>query len=281
MGLATLGNFAGALDAAGPQPLLLDCSKVSAISGTLSAPLGGLLSLALHRGASLKEIDVQRPVHDLLVANGFLKVYKAGVAQATDDYLGTTIGYQHFQADHYAAFIQHYLHAGVVEKGLPGLAATTRRRFEQGVFEVLENARQHAGSPVGIFCCGELDPEGQRLSFCVADLGRGFGGNVSRFLGRPVGPVEAIAWAMQEGHTTKRGDIPGGLGLKLLLEFLGEVDGTLRILSNAGYWESDRGIVVKAELAYPFPGTVVWMDLSTAPQSGVERPARIDAGAIF
>ncbi|HYE77122.1 MAG TPA: ATP-binding protein, partial [bacterium] len=263
------------------QPLVLDFARVPALAGTLSAPLGGLLSLALHHGATLQELNLQRPIHDLLVANGFLKVYRAGVRQPPRDFLGTTIGYQHFQADQYAAFIQHYLREGVAAKGLPGVAPLLRRQFEQGLFELLENARQHAASPVGIFCCGDLDPDGGLLRFCVADLGRGIPANVRAFLGRRIGSADAIAWVMQEGHTTRTGDVPGGLGLKLVLEFLQAHRGTLRILSANGYWESAAGEVVRAELSVPFPGTVVWLELDTAHAAAAEPPAPVDAGAIF
>ena len=53
-------------------------------------------------------------------------------------------------------------------------------------------------------------------------------------------PEEAIEWATRANNTTKRGDVPGGLGLKLLCEFIDLNGGSLQIVSDGGLLEAER-----------------------------------------
>jgi hypothetical protein len=48
---------------------------------------------------------------------------------------------------------------------------------------------------------------------------------------------QAIEWALQEGNTTRKGSVPGGLGLKLIREFIAMNKGRIQIVSDRGYWE--------------------------------------------
>ena len=70
-------------------------------------------------------------------------------------------------------------------------------------------------------------------------------------------------WATQGRNTTKRGPIPGGLGLKLLTEFIKLNEGCLQIVSDAGYWCLQKDQSHTARLALPFPGTAVSLEIRT------------------
>lgn len=59
-----------------------------------------------------------------------------------------------------------------------------------------------------------------RLNFTIVDLGKTIKTGVNNFLKKNLSGIEYIAWAVEEGNTTKRGTIPGGLGLSLIREFL-------------------------------------------------------------
>ncbi len=75
---------------------------------------------------------------------------------------------------------------------------------------------------------------------------------------------QAILWALQEGNTTRKGSVPGGLGLKLLREFVALNQGRIQIVSDRGYWEcGSRGETAK-RLDHSFPGTVVNLEINTA-----------------
>jgi len=76
---------------------------------------------------------------------------------------------------------------------------------------------------------------------------------------------EAINWAMEGRNTTKTGPIPGGLGLKLLREFIRLNQGRIQVVSARGYWEQTPDYQVKPRLfAHPFPGTVVNIEINTS-----------------
>ncbi|MCL5055576.1 MAG: hypothetical protein M1169_06475 [Firmicutes bacterium] len=59
-----------------------------------------------------------------------------------------------------------------------------------------------------------------REPLTIVDLGKTIKTGVNNFLKKNLSGIEYIAWAVEEGNTTKRGTIPGGLGLSLIREFL-------------------------------------------------------------
>jgi len=82
-------------------------------------------------------------------------------------------------------------------------------------------------------------------------------------------------------NTTKRGQVPGGLGLKLLCEFIDLNDGYIQIVSDAGYWRRENGKTVTAQLRHPFPSTVVGMEINTADTNSYELASGLSAVDIF
>ena len=65
----------------------------------------------------------------------------------------------------------------------------------------------------------------------------------------------------------KRGPIPGGLGLKLLREFIQKNHGRLTVVSDKGYWEQHPdGNLEMTRMINPFPGTVVNIEINTSDQ---------------
>ena len=76
-------------------------------------------------------------------------------------------------------------------------------------------------------------------------------------------PEEALAWALQEGHTTKRGCLPGGVGLKFLKDFMANNGGQLAIGSGGAFYRFWQGRDSVAPLGFTFPGTVVNLQIDT------------------
>ena len=77
----------------------------------------------------------------------------------------------------------------------------------------------------------------KRLDFTIVDLGRTIKSNVKEYVNKEVSGKDALKWAVTEGNTTKHGEIPGGLGLSMIREFLKKNDGKIQIVSEDGYWE--------------------------------------------
>jgi hypothetical protein len=78
---------------------------------------------------------------------------------------------------------------------------------------------------------------------------------------------QAIRWALQEGNTTRKDSIPGGLGLKLLREFIELNRGCIQIVSDRGFWQFDQDGETIERMPNSFPGTVVNLEINTADTS--------------
>ena len=105
---------------------------------------------------------------------------------------------------------------------------------------------------------------GKRIEFTVVDLGVGIPENVSRYLRHKISAIAAIEWAMSNENTTRSGDVPGGLGLKIIREFSERNSGTMVILSNRGIWAQSGQEVERTPLGPIFPGTLVHLSITTA-----------------
>ena len=105
--------------------------------------------------------------------------------------------------------------------------------------------------------------------------------NVRRHTGDDMTPEEAIEWATRANNTTKRGDVPGGLGLKLLCEFIDLNGGSLQIVSDAGYWRRNDRQNKTARLQDAFPGTVVSVEINTADRNSYKLSSEPETDDIF
>ena len=143
------------------------------------------------------------------------------------------------------------------------MSAAIMKKFRESVIEIFSNAVLHSKTTLGIFSCGQFFPNRHRLDFSVVDLGVGIKQNVMEHTGLDLPPDEAILWATKGRNTTKRGPIPGGLGLKLLTEFVNLNEGRLQIVSDAGYWCLRKDQVATVHLPLPFPGTAVSLEIRT------------------
>lgn len=260
-GFEALVQLYAALKEARFVHLELDMSRVDWLDADMCAPLGAVLYRIGHHGNTVQLVYLQPQVERILSKNGFLSHY--GRMPARDTY-GTTIPYQRFDAKD-DRFFASYVEAKFVRRTeLPRMSAGLVKRFRESVFEIFSNAVIHSQSNLGIFSCGQFFPKRNRLDFSVVDLGIGIRRNGLDHAGLDLPADQAIVWATSERNTTKRGPIPGGLGLKLLREFITLNEGRLQIVSDAGYWSLEKGSVQTALLSAPFPGTVVNGDINTA-----------------
>lgn len=135
---------------------------------------------------------------------------------------------------------------------------------------------------MGIFSCGQFFPDRNRLDFSVADLGIGIRQNVKEHTGQDLITAEqAINWAMEGRNTTRAGRIPGGLGLKLLREFITMNKGKIQIVSDKGYWELSGGETSTRTFTEPFPGTIVNIEINTSDTSSYCLSSEIQPEDIF
>jgi hypothetical protein len=57
--------------------------------------------------------------------------------------------------------------------------------------------------------------------------------------------------------------------------------GRIQIVSDAGYWQRERGRTVTARLSQPFPGTVVSLEINTADTQSYALSSELSEANIF
>lgn len=150
-------------------------------------------------------------------------------------------------------------------KGIPKMTPALEKTFRQSIFEIFQNCVSHSDSMLGIFVCGQYYPYNKRLDLTISDAGVGIRTNVRRHLrNNKLSSNDAILWALKEGHTTKTGSQPGGMGLKLLKDFIELNDGKIQIASRQGYYEFSGGNEIFKKLIADLPGTTINLEINTS-----------------
>lgn len=164
---------------------------------------------------------------------------------------------------------------------MPSLSAQLRKKFLEGLDEIFNNAAIHSKSVHGIFCCGQAYPRTNKMKFTVSDCGIGIRRSIQENRGLQQTGEEAIDWAMREGATARTGDVPGGLGLKILREFIEINRGEMHIVSENGYWSLCLGRVSMSPLFRPYPGTIVSIQINTRDRNQYYLTSEIDPNNLF
>ena len=256
----------------------VDMRWTSWFDADMCAPLGAILYRLSDRMNTVTLVNAPSTVERILSKNGFLSHYGG---DRLPDTWGTTIPYRKFEAKDDRYFASYIEDEFVRRSEMPKMSRGLVKKFRESVFEIFSNAVLHSQTKLGIFSCGQYFPKRNRLDFAVADLGIGIRQNVLRHAGLNLRADKAIVWATEERNTTKRGKIPGGLGLKLLKEFITLNGGSIQIVSDSGYWALEDGKIVSDELTYRFPGTVVSIEVDTADKRSYKLASEISEKDIF
>lgn len=231
-------------------------------AGDMSPVLDGVLhrlSLETHTTWS----GLSTPVSTVLRKNGFLERF--GWRAARDTY-GTTLKHARFSLEDGTAYRSYVERELLGRPELPDMAPAVEERLLRALFEISENAETHSGTE-HYFSGGQLFPNRHRLAYTFVDIGLGIKHVVSQFFERDVPALTALTWALRQATTTKRGPIPGGIGLHDIRQFLEINRGRLLIVSDRAYWSKSRTGLRMRRLTHPFPGTVVHMSVNTADSS--------------
>lgn len=256
----------------------IDMGGTGWFDADMCAAFGAILYRLGENLNTVKLINIRPGVEGILSKNGFLSHYGR---EKVPDRWGTTIPYRHFDVkdDRYFA---DYIETELMHRSeMPTMSSGLLKKFRESIFEIFSNAVLHSRTEQGVFSCGQSFPKRHQLDFSVADLGIGICQNVKENTGLDLAPEEAIVWATEGRNTTKRGQIPGGLGLKLLGEFIDLNGGRIQIVSDAGYWRRENGKSVAARLSQPFPGTVVSLEISTADTQTYALSSELSEDDIF
>lgn len=256
----------------------IDMGATTWFDADMCAAFGAILYRLGDNLNTVKLINIRPGVEGILSKNGFLSHYGR---EKIPDLWGTTIPYRRFDVkdDHYFA---DYIETELMHRSeMPVMSPGLLKKFRESIFEIFSNAVLHSRTEQGIFNCGQFFPARHQLDFSVTDLGIGIRQNVKENTGLDLAPEDAIAWATEGRNTTKRGQIPGGLGLKLLGEFIDLNGGRIQIVSDAGYWRREKDKTVAARLSQPFPGTVVSVEINTADTQSYALTSELSEADIF
>ena len=179
---------------------------------------------------------------------------------------------------YFSAYIEkEFIHRSEI----PTMSSGLLKKFRESIFQIFSNAVLHSRTELGIFSCGQFFPNRETLDFTVADLGVGIRKNILEREEIDFSPEEAIDWATTGNNTTRRGSVPGGLGLKLLCEFIDLNGGCVQIVSDAGYWKRENQNTQKTRLPHSFPGTVVSVKINTADTHSYRLESELTEKDIF
>lgn len=236
----------------------IDVSLCGFIYANMASPLGALFD-KLKNNLNTLSLSIQKKgAQIILQKNRFLSSY--GYDQISDTN-NTALPYVRYKLTENAAFV------GYVDKWLlnrpemPNLSTGLHRKILEGIGEIFANAALHSQSEY-IYVCGQFFPNNHLLYLTIADTGKGIKNTVNAAIKKDFNAIDAIKWAMIDGHTTKT-DTPGGYGLNILRQLITTNKGCLQIVSNDGFYQLDTNGEKTENLSNEFPGTVVTLQFRT------------------
>lgn len=268
LGYSSLAELQKNLKKVSTSCLVFDFSSSSFIDANLFAVIGAIIPRHLHISFKFSKFDDFKPgggLRGVAKRNGFLNHYGENYSHSCSD---TTIQYRIVPQEEIVEFAQ-YIHNDALKSGeFPQMSIGARKKIIVSIMEIFANSISHGGVPE-VYVCGQFFPKKGELKITLVDLGRTIKRNVSNFFKQKnisennISAVQAIQWATSGNNTTRCGHTPGGLGLKLLRDFLKKNKGSIQIVSYDGFWEESQEGEKVATLGVPFEGTIVTIVFNT------------------
>lgn len=265
--------------------LTLDFCETTFFEANLCAVLGAILSKVSENNNIVKFINLRPKIEEIFTRNHFLSNFGG---QILPDYNFTTIKFRKFEVVEDKQFKAYLDEELLRQQDLPQMTTRLRKEISQSIFEIFSNAEIH-GKCKYVFCCGQYYPNLKKLDFTIVDLGKTIRYNVSNYLNKlEISATEAIKWAIEEGNTTKTGNIPGGLGLSLIRKFISLNQGDIHIISSNGYLSEKNGhifatdLIFESDLDMRFGGTIVNLQFNINDKKSYQLSSeQIDPDDIF
>lgn len=277
-GFERLGRLASCTKELVFDELMLDMSEAKGFDAHMAAPLGAILARVADAFNEVAIVDVPSKVERRLRRNRFLTRYRY---EPLRDPRHTAMPFRRMRLSGQDAF-EDYVDQWLGRRGMPEMSRKARKVLMANVFEIYENAVIHSESDIGVFVCGQFFPKQERLDFTIADAGVGIRETVRRYFENDrISSVRSLKWALAPRRTTKRGSLPGGLGLQLLKDFTRLNGGKIQIASRFGYYEYSYGEENFLRMSADFPGTAVTIEVNTADESTYVLSDEIASDEIF
>ncbi|WP_417794811.1 hypothetical protein [Terasakiella pusilla] len=255
-GFDSLANLHAKLSGYRQASLGIDSRHLGWIDAQLGACLLTIVNHSRMNGNDIQFFNIAPRIQTILQKNKTLVGTRADVH-------GTTIPVTSFSSVSEVDFSK-FTRSRLMRPEMPRMSNGLKEKFFEGIDELFANGALWSKSPIPFFAGGQYFPRKDRLSFVLSDGGQGIQGSLLAAGKSFSDPVAAIDWAMEMNNSARQGDIPGGLGLGILKDFVAMNGGCLFVCSHLGYWESRNGRVTKRRLSGVYPGTVVSLEINTA-----------------
>jgi len=186
--------------------------------------------------------------------------------ESLPDRYQTTVEYRKYKVYDIGSFEKYLEKKLLTRSEIPAMSILLKKRIKESILEIFDNARTH-GKCEFIFSCGQYYPRKERLDFTIVDIGRTIRKNVRDYKQENISGKEALDWAVKENTTTRKDNIPGGLGFTLIRDFLCQNGGKIQIASADGYWYEKEDISHSHDLGVFFGGTAVNLEFNVNDQS--------------
>jgi hypothetical protein len=242
--------------------IVFDFEGVLWFDANLCAVLGACFNKSYEKLNQVKLINMNNSLENIFCRNHFLASFGGAIIP---DFNEMAIKYRKNKLTDEKLIHSYLLIELMGRSDFPKLSNAARKETERSIFEIFSNAVLH-GNCDSIFSCGQYYPQNQPplIDFTIVDLGNTIKQNVNQFLNSSLTGTEAIEWAITEKHTTKLkgNNIPGGLGFKIICDFVELNKGKVQIVSSDGYWQLEKGITNSMNLGTEFPGTIVNLEFN-------------------
>lgn len=240
-----------------PKNIIFDCIDLRWFGGSMVAPLGALIWKYNRETNKTTGFQSLRSEHkNLFKRNRLIQGYQ-------EDKNRTVIPLRGFGSNEQRKF-EVYSNQYFQDKDMPDMSDGVQAKFFESLSEIFINASLFSRTDHPITCCGQFFPRKHLLAFSIVDVGVGILETVRTKMSNIKNSMDAIDWAVVELNTSREGDVPGGLGLALIKEFIEKNEGKLIIVSHDGYWQLDKIGVSKRKLDPIFPGTIVSLEINTS-----------------
>jgi hypothetical protein len=241
--------------------IIFDFKNCTWFEANLCAVLGAIAHEITQNINNIEFINMNGSIKSIFSKNTFLSHFGGDIVE---DVYNTTIRYKRYQANEQTLFKRYLDEELLAKDAFPNMSVHLKKKINQSIFEIFENAITH-GSSDYVFSCGQHYPQHNppRIDFTIVDMGRSIKKNVNAYLKAILDGKKAIEWAVEANNTTKQGNTPGGLGLKLIREFSNLNKGKVHIVSAEGFWQqTDKNTILAQNFINSFPGTIVNIEVN-------------------
>ncbi|HEW78869.1 MAG TPA: ATP-binding protein [Phycisphaerales bacterium] len=254
-GFASLANIYQQVKPCQFETIQLDFQNTTWFDANMLAMLGAIMESAWTNDFDIVNL---RPEQEKI----FKKTrYSYFGGESLPDRYQTTVEYRKSKVSEIGSFEKYLEKKLLAHPELPSMSALLRKKIKDSILEIFNNARTH-GKCKFIFSCGQYYPQKGLLDFTIVDIGNTIRKNVRDYSGRKVSGKKAIEWAVRENTTTRKDNIPGGLGFTLIRDFLRKNEGKIQVASANGYWYEKECTSCSEDLSDFFKGTVVNLEFN-------------------